>query len=254
MLIDSHAHLDDKKFDCDREDVIRRAIGEGVTRIINIGADMESSERSVALAAAHEEIYAAVGVHPHDAAKMKPGDTETLAAWGEHPKVAAIGEIGLDYYYDLSPRETQKEMFIRQLDLARQLHLPVVIHNRDAHADTMAILKREGKGLEGVVHCFSGSMEMARELVKLGWHLGVDGPVTFKNAAKLPEIVASVPLEFLLVETDSPYLTPAPHRGKRNEPAYVKLVARRVAHLRGMDEDEFAVATAQNALRLFRIK
>lgn len=252
-LIDSHAHVDDAKFDADREAVLQRAAESGVARIVNIGADMPSSGRSVALAARHAQVYATVGVHPHDAKTVRPEDYGQLAAWLAQPKVVALGEIGLDYYYDLSPRETQREVFIRQLDVARQMRMPVVIHNRDAHGDTMEILKREGKGLTGVVHCFSGSWEMAQALIKMGWYLGVDGPVTYKNAAKLPEIMAKVPVERILVETDSPYLTPVPLRGKRNEPAYVRYVAAHVAKLRQMDEAVFAAATVENTCALFRM-
>lgn len=253
MLFDSHAHLDDEKFDEDRAEVIRRAEESGVSRILNIGADMPSSARSVRLAEEYAMIWAAVGVHPHEAENILPGDYDRLAEWTRLPKVKAVGEIGLDYYYDLSPRDVQKDVFIRQLDVARQTHMPVVIHNRDAHGDTMQILQREGKGLTGVVHCFSGSLEMAQELVKLGWYIGVDGPVTFKNAAKLPQIVQWVPLERLLVETDSPYLTPVPLRGKRNEPAYVRHVAERVAALRGVTLATLADATSKNACALFGI-
>ncbi len=254
MLFDSHAHLDDEKFADDREAVITRAKENGVTHIINIGADMESSARSVALASQHESIYATVGVHPHEAEKVVAADYDQLAEWTKLDKVVAIGEIGLDYYYDLSPRDLQKEVFIRQLDVARQMHMPIVIHDRDAHGDTMAILKREGKGLIGVVHCFAGSMEMANELIKMGWYIGCDGPVTFKNAAKLPEIMTKIPLERLLIETDSPYLTPVPLRGKRNEPAYVRFVAEHIAALRGISGEELAKVTTKNVCELFRIK
>ena len=254
MLFDSHAHLDDEKFADDREAVIARAKENGVTHIINIGADMESSARSVALASQHESIYAAVGVHPHEAEKVVAADYDQLAEWTRLDKVVAIGEIGLDYYYDLSPRDLQKEVFIRQLDVARQMHMPIVIHDRDAHGDTMAILKREGKGLIGVVHCFAGSLEMANELIKMGWYIGCDGPVTFKNAAKLPEIMTKIPLERLLIETDSPYLTPVPLRGKRNEPAYVRFVAEHIATLRGISGEELAKVTTKNVCELFHIK
>ncbi len=254
MLFDSHAHLDDEKFADDREAVIARAKENGVTHIINIGADMESSARSVALASQHESIYAAVGVHPHEAEKVVAADYDQLAEWTRLDKVVAIGEIGLDYYYDLSPRDLQKEVFIRQLDVARQMHMPIVIHDRDAHGDTMAILKREGKGLIGVVHCFAGSLEMANELIKMGWYIGCDGPVTFKNAAKLPEIMTKIPLERLLIETDSPYLTPVPLRGKRNEPAYVRFVAEHIATLRGISGEELAKVTTKNVCDLFHIK
>lgn len=254
MLFDSHAHIDDEKFDEDRLAVIARAKENGVGHFINVGADMESSRRSIKLAEEHEEIYAVVGVHPHEAEKVLKSDYDQIAQWTKHPRVVGVGEIGLDYYYDFAPRDLQKEVFIRQLDVARQMHMPVSIHNRDAHGDTLSILKREGKGLVGVVHCFAGSMEMAKELIKMGWYLGVDGPVTFKNAAKLPEIMASIPLERLLIETDSPYLTPVPFRGKRNEPAYVRFVAEHVAALRNIDFETLAKVTTQNVCDLFAIK
>jgi len=167
--------------------------------------------------------------------------------------VVAIGEIGLDYYYDFSPREVQRSVFIHQLDVARQTNMPFIIHDRDAHGDLLEILKKEAKGLKGVLHCFSGSLEMANEVIRMGLYVSIAGPVTFKNAAKLPEIVTKVPLEYLLVETDSPYLTPQPYRGKRNEPAYVKLVAEQVANLRGIEMDVLAKATSENVKKLFGI-
>jgi TatD DNase family protein len=253
MLFDSHAHIDDEKFDIDREEVIQRAIDNGVTGIINVGASMESSARSIALAEKYEGIYAAVGIHPHDAKDALDADYEQLVRWTALDKVVAIGEIGLDYYYDFSPREVQRSVFIHQLDVARQTNMPFIIHDRDAHGDLLEILKKEAKGLKGVLHCFSGSLEMANEVIKMGLYVSIAGPVTFKNAAKLPEIVTKVPLEYLLVETDSPYLTPQPYRGKRNEPAYVKLVAEQVANLRGIEMDVLAKATSENVKKLFGI-
>ncbi len=253
MLFDSHAHIDDEKFDIDREEVIQRAINNGVTGVINVGASMESSARSVALAEKFEGIYAAVGIHPHDAQDALDTDYEQLVRWTALDKVVAIGEIGLDYYYDLSPRDVQRSVFIRQLDVARQTNMPFIIHDRDAHGDLLEILKKEAKGLKGVLHCFSGSLEMANEVIKMGLYISIAGPVTFKNAAKLPEIVTKVPLEYLLVETDSPYLTPQPYRGKRNEPAYVKLVAEQVANLRGIELEVLAKATSENTKKLFGI-
>ena len=254
MLIDTHARIDDEKFAEDRAEVIQRAIDSGVTRMINVGSDIKSSARSVKLAADYNEIYAAVGIHPQEAKTMMKSHDDLIANWAQLPKVVAIGEIGLDYYYENSEREIQKKVFIRQLDLARQMHLPVSIHDRDAHGDTMAILKKEGKGIIGVIHCFSGSWEMAHDLLRKGWFIGVDGPVTFKNAAKLPEIVQQVPLDRLLVETDSPYLAPVPKRGKRNEPAYVRHVAEKIAALRNMEFEAFAKATTENARHLFGIQ
>lgn len=254
MLIDTHAHIQDEKFDEDRAEVIERAMAAGVERIINIGDTIESSARAVKLAEDYPGIYAAVGIHPQEAGTMMASHDELLASWAELPKVVAIGEIGLDYYYENCSRQCQREVFIRQLDVARQMHLPVSIHDREAHGDLMEIIKKEGKGIRGVIHCFSGSWEMARELLKRGWYLGIDGPLTFKNAAKLPEIVQQVPLERLLVETDSPYLAPVPKRGHRNEPAFVRFVAEKAAEIRGISFEEFAGATTQNARDLFDLK
>lgn len=253
MLFDSHAHIDDEKFDNDRDQVVARALENGITGIINVGACMASSARSIALTQKYENIYAAVGIHPHDAKDALEDDYEQLAQWTKLHKVVAIGEIGLDYYYDLSPREVQRAVFIRQLDVARQTGVPFIIHDRDAHGEILDILKKEAKGVPGVLHCFSGSLEMAREVIKMGLFISIAGPITFKNAAKLPEIAATVPLERLLVETDSPYLTPHPHRGKRNEPAYVKLVAQQVADLRGIELSALAQATRENIRSLFKI-
>lgn len=253
MLFDSHAHIDDKRFNDDREEVIARAAESGVTGIINAGADMFSSARAVELAEKYPAVYAAVGIHPHDAKEAREEDYDKLTDWAGRPKTVAIGEIGLDYHYDFSPREVQQAVFVRQLDLARQLAKPVIIHDREAHADIMATVKKEGKGLIGVFHCFSGSLEMAREVLQLGFYISVAGPLTFPNAHKLLDIVREVPLDRLLVETDSPYLTPQPHRGKRNEPAYVRLVAEKMAELRGIDLDTLAAATTENVKRLFGI-
>ena len=253
MLFDSHAHLDDEKFDEDREEVITRSLQNGVTGIINAGSCMASSAQSVALAAQYDNIYAAVGIHPHDAKSAQEADYAQLAAWAQLEKVVAIGEIGLDYYYDFSPRDLQRTVFTRQIDVARQMDMPFIIHDRDAHGDILDVLKKEAKGLTGVLHCFSGSLEMAKEVIKLGFYISIAGPVTFKNAAKLPEIIKNVPLERLLVETDCPYLTPHPHRGKRNEPAYVKIVAEQVAQLREMDLADLAKTTTENTKKLFKI-
>jgi TatD DNase family protein len=253
MLFDSHAHLDDEKFAADRDEVIARAIANGVTGILNAGACMASSARSVALAEKYDVIFAAVGIHPHDAKEAMPTDYEQLATWAGHSKVVAIGEIGLDYYYDLSPRPVQQAVMISQIDVARQTQLPIILHDRDAHGDIMSIVKKEARGMTGVFHCFSGSMEMMQEVLKLGFYVSIGGPVTFKNAAKLLQIAAAVPLERLLLETDCPYLTPQPHRGKRNEPAYVRLVAEQVASLRGINLEALAAATTANVKQLFSI-
>ena len=252
-LVDTHTHLNDGKFQADVKETVQRARAGGVTRMLTMGDTLESSERAVNLAESYEGLYAGVGIHPEEAFEMTSREDDILAGWTDMPKVVAIGEIGLDYYWekDEDRRALQRRIFIRQLDLARELHMPVCIHDRDAHGDTLAILKKEGKGIRGVLHCYSGSYEMARELIKMGWYIGVDGPLTFKNAAKLPEIVKAMPMERLLVETDAPYMAPVPMRGKRNEPAYVRFVAEKVAELRGMTLDEVAEKTTENAVQLY---
>ena len=254
-LIDSHAHLDGEKFADDRAAVVERALAAGVVKIITMGDSLESSARSVALAERFEPIYAAVGIHPEEAQPMTAATDEQLAAWAAQEKVVAIGEIGLDYYWekDEEKRALQRAIFVRQLDLARQLKLPVCIHDREAHGDMMKILKTEGRGLRGVLHCYSGSWEMAAELLKGDWYFGIDGPLTYKNAAKLPEIVQRLPAERILVETDSPYLSPMPFRGKRNEPAHVLYVAKKAAELRGESLEDFARATRENTRALYGI-
>lgn len=252
-LVDTHTHLNDKKFAGQEAAAIERARENGVTRLINMGDTLASSEKAAELAAAYEGVYAGVGIHPEEAFPLTSREDDMLAAWTEQPRVVAIGEIGLDYYWekDAGKRQLQQQIFIRQLDLARQLHLPVCVHDREAHGDTMAILKKEGRGIRGVMHCFSGSWEMAQELLKMGWYLGVDGPLTFKNAAKLPEIVQKFPLEHLLVETDAPYMAPVPMRGKQNEPAYVRYVAEKVAEIKGISVEMVAKQTSRNAEGLY---
>ena len=254
-LIDSHAHLDGEKFEDDRAAVIERALAAGVVKIITMGDSLESSARSAALAERFDPVYAAVGIHPEEAQPMTAATDDQLAAWAAQEKVVAIGEIGLDYYWekDEEKRALQRAIFVRQLDLARQLRLPVCIHDREAHGDMMKILKTEGRGLRGVLHCYSGSWEMAAEILKGDWYFGIDGPLTYKNAAKLPEIVQRLPAERILVETDSPYLSPMPFRGKRNEPAHVLYVAKKAAELRGESLEAFARATRENTRDLYGI-
>ena len=254
-LIDTHAHLDDEKFAHDRAAVVERALAAGVVKIITMGDSLDSSARSVALAEQFEPVYAAVGIHPEEAQPMTTATDDQLAAWAAQEKVVAIGEIGLDYYWekDEEKRALQRAIFVRQLDLARQLRLPVCIHDREAHGDMMKILKTEGRGLRGVLHCYSGSWEMAAELLKGDWYFGIDGPLTYKNAAKLPEIVQRLPAERILVETDSPYLSPMPFRGRRNEPAHVLYVAKKAAELRGESLEAFARATRENTRDLYGI-
>ena len=254
-LIDSHAHLDGEKFADDRAAVVERALASGVVKIITMGDSLESSARSVALTEEFESVYAAVGIHPEEVQPMTAATDDQLAAWTAQEKVVAIGEIGLDYYWekDEEKRALQRAIFVRQLDLARQLKLPVCIHDREAHGDMMKILKTEGRGLRGVLHCYSGSWEMAAELLKGDWYFGIDGPLTYKNAAKLPEIVQRLPAERILVETDSPYLSPMPFRGRRNEPAHVLYVAKKAAELRGESLEDFARATRENTRALYGI-
>ncbi len=253
-LIDSHAHLDDERFDEDREQVIANAVDAGITSLINVGHDMESSERSIALADKYPFIYAAVGVHPHDAKDAPDGYIDRLKDLLKNQKVVAVGEIGLDYYYDLSPRDVQQKVFIEQLNLAKEAARPVIIHLRDAYGDFLDIMRRERlEPAAGVMHCFSGSWEVARECLEMGFYISFAGPVTFKNAAKLRETAQKIPLEKILVETDCPYLTPVPHRGKRNEPAYVRLVAEQIAAVKGLSTEEFCRHTVENAKKLFGI-
>ena len=254
MLIDSHAHLDDNRFDADRDRLIKSLKEFGIDLIINPGSDLQTSIKAVSLAEQYENIYAAVGVHPHSAKEMDDSTVEILKSFTGRDKVVAIGEIGLDYHYDNSPRDVQRKRFIEQLHLAKEVNLPVIIHSRDAAGDTFDILKDAQDGsLEGVLHCYSGSVEMAREYIKLGFYISLAGPVTFKNSRVLKEVAKDVPLDKLLIETDSPYLTPEPYRGKRNEPIYVRYVAGTIAEVRGLAFEEVAKATSENAKRLFRI-
>lgn len=252
-FIDTHAHLYDERYDDDRAEMIARAVAAGVAQIISMGDTMAASAQVVADAEEHPALYAAVGVHPESACVLTDAERAQLLTWAKHPKVVAIGEIGLDYYWEKDPkaRALQRELFVTQLNLARAAHLPVCIHDREAHGDTLAILQTVGRDLTGVLHCYSGSLEMARDLWKLGYYIGIDGPLTFKNAAKLPEIVREAPQERLLIETDSPYLAPVPKRGKRNEPAYVAFVAAKIAELRGESVEEVAHYTTENARRLY---
>lgn len=252
-FVDTHAHLYDERYDDDRADMIARAAEAGVTQIISMGDTMAASAQVVADAEQYPTLYAAVGIHPESACVLTDAERAQLLAWAQHPKVVAIGEIGLDYYWEKDPqvRAVQRDLFVVQLNLARAAGLPVCMHDREAHGDTLALLKSEGQGLTGVLHCYSGSLEMARELWKMGYYIGIDGPLTYKNAAKLPDIVREAPQERLLIETDSPYLAPVPLRGKRNEPAYLVHIAAKIAELRGESVEEVAAYTTENARRLY---
>lgn len=253
MLFDTHAHYDDEAFDADRDAVLTALPGQGVGLVLNPGCDVESSRKAVQYAAAYPHVYAAVGIHPENCGGYTAGDLAALRQLAQQTKTAAIGEIGLDYYWaENPPRDLQQQVLRDQLALARELALPVIIHDREAHADTLSII-REFPGITGVFHCFSGSPEMAQELLKLGWYLGFDGPVTYKNARRAPEVAAVTPLDRMLIETDSPYMAPVPYRGKRNDSGYVHLIAEKLAEWKGVTPEEMARVTTENGKRLFRI-
>lgn len=255
MLFDSHAHLDDGRFDKDRDEIIANAMKNGVKYILNAGADLSTSISSVNLAEKYSMIYAAVGVHPHDVKDMDYDTIEVLRALSNKEKVVAIGEIGLDYYYNHSPKEDQRKWFKRQIELAKEVKLPIIIHDRDAHEETFNILKEYDAGSIGcVMHCYAGSVEMAKEYIKKGIYISIAGPITFSNAKKTLDVAKEIPLEWLMIETDSPYLTPVPYRGKRNESTYVKFVAEKIAEAKGITFEEVAHQTTLNAKKLFQIK
>lgn len=252
MFIDTHAHYDSSKFDSDRDAVLASMPANGVDIIIDPGCDYISSLAAIELAEKYDFVYAAVGWQPEEWESWdmcSPARVRELAA---HPKCVAIGEIGLDYYWDKEHKELMYEMFVEQLELALELHKPVIIHDRDAHADCLGIVKRY-PGLRGVFHCYSGSREMAEELLKLGWYLGFDGPITYKNARRALEVLEATPLERILLETDSPYLPPVPYRGERNDSTKLVKIAEKVAEIKGLTVAEVAAATSENAHRLFGI-
>ena len=253
MFIDTHCHLEDEKFSDDRAEILERAKIADVEKIINFGSTLESSIAVADLAKNFPELYAGVGIHPEEIDDFDEKTCARLAELAADKKIIAIGEIGLDYHWekDSERRLIQQKIFIAQLDLARQLNLPVCIHDREAHGDTLKILQTAGKNLRGVLHCYSGSLETAREVWKLGWFIGVDGPLTFKNSAKLPEVIKAAPRDMILIETDAPYLAPVPYRGKRNEPAYVVEVAKKLAEIRNETLEEVAAYTTANAKNLY---
>lgn len=254
LLIDTHAHLDSGRYNKDRDEVIKNARDNGVSYIVNIGADLRSSRYSVKLAREYPFIFATVGIHPHDAIGLDANVLAELEKLAGEEKVVAIGEIGLDYYYDHSPRDIQRAAFIDQLVLAKKLNLPIVVHSREAEEDTMNILKEHYAGAgTGILHCFSGSLAMAREALDLGFYLAFGGVVTFKNAGGLLEVLREIPLDRILLETDCPYLTPVPHRGKRNEPAYLPYVAEKIAEIKGVAIEELAEITTANAIRVYNL-
>lgn len=254
MLFDTHVHLNDDQFKEDIEEVIKRAQEAGVSSMVVVGFDRATITRAMELIEEYAFIYAAIGWHPVDAIDMQDEDLAWIEELSSHPKVVAIGEMGLDYHWDKSPRDIQKEVFRKQIRLAKKVKLPIVIHNREATADIVDILKEEhAEEVGGIMHCFSGSPEVAKECLNMNFYISLGGPVTFKNAKKPKEVAVEVPLDKLLIETDCPYLAPHPYRGKRNEPAYVKLVAEQIAELKGLTFDEVAAATTENARKLFGI-
>ena len=254
MLIDSHAHLDDKRFNRDRDMIIRNLNSNGIESVVNIGADLKTSKASVELANKYENIYAVVGVHPHSAREMDKSAIETLKELAKDKKVLAIGEIGLDFHYDRSPRDVQRAAFKTQIELAKELGLPIVIHSREADQETFDTIKEAMDGnLKVLLHCYSGSAELAEEYLKLGCYISLAGPVTFNNARVPKEVAKMVPLDRLLVETDCPYLTPAPYRGKRNEPMFVKYVAKEIAELKNVDMEELSKATVENTKKFYNM-
>ena len=254
MLFDTHVHLNAEQYKEDLEEVINRAQLEGVSKMVVVGFDTPTIKKAIELAEKYSFIYASVGWHPVDAIDMTDQDLIWLEELAAHPKVVALGEMGLDYHWDKSPKDIQKEVFRKQISLAKRVKLPIIIHNREATHDIVEILKEEGaEEVGGIMHCFSGSIETAKECMNLNFYISFGGPVTFKIAKNVKEVAAQIPLDKLLIETDCPYLTPHPFRGKRNEPSYVKLVAEEIAQLKNLSFDEIARKTTTNAKKLFGI-
>jgi len=253
-LADSHAHLNDGRFRGDQKQVLERARAAGVAIIINVGYDLASAARAAEAATRYEGVYASVGIHPHDAEGQNEDYPDRLATLARNEKVVAVGEMGLDFYRNLSSAPVQEKVFREQLRLAERLKLPVIVHDRDAHGQVLKILREEGAGsFGGVMHCFSGDQAFARKCLAIGFYISLAGPITYANSGQLAEVARTVPLDRLLLETDAPYLPPYPHRGQRNEPAYVRLVAEQVARLRDVGLEEVAAATTENARRLFKL-
>lgn len=252
MYFDTHAHYDDRKFDPDRDELLSSLKDSGVELVMNAACDLPSAVSSAAMAEKYDFVYAAAGIHPHDADTADDDALSQIESICRHEKVKAVGEIGLDYHYDFSPREVQKRAFRAQLELAEALDMPVIVHDREAHEDCLKLV-REFRNVRGVFHCFSGSAEMAAELIKLGWYISFTGSVTFKNAKKAPQIVSSIPAECIMIETDCPYMTPEPCRGRRNDSSYLKYICSAVAGFRGISHEEAAALTLENGRRFFGI-
>jgi len=255
MLIDSHAHLEMPEFRKDLEEVIQRAKESGVEYIFTVGTEKKDWKRALEIANTHPSIYAILGIHPHNAKEIDDQTYPVLKELCHHEKVKAYGEIGLDFFRNLSPRDIQMKRFREQIELAKELGLPIVIHDREAHRETMEILKSEkAEECGGIIHCFSGDDEMAKACTDMGFYISIPGSITFKNAESFREIVKRIPLDSLLVETDAPFLTPEPFRGKRNEPSYVRYTAQKVAEIKKVSFDQVAEATTENAMRVYRLK
>jgi TatD DNase family protein len=254
MLIDSHAHLDMKQFDSDRDQVIERAESAGVKHIISVGIDIKSSRNALKLTTHYPSIFATAGIHPHNADNANNNYLEQIELIAQHDKIVAIGEIGLDFFRNRSARQNQIEVFTQQLDIAISLDLPVVIHDREAHTETVNTLSPfKQTGLHGVIHCFSGDYELAKTFINMGYYISIPGTVTFKNAIQTQDVVKRIPLNRLLLETDAPFLTPIPHRGKRNEPSYVVHTAQKIAKLRGISFEGVSYQTSKNVCELFNL-
>ena len=253
MIFDSHAHYDDKQFDEDRRQLLLSMEEHGVGTIVNVGATLKSCTEVVELAALYPHVYAAVGVHPDEVGDLSEETFALLKEQCQKEKVVAVGEIGLDYYWDNESHEVQKKWFIRQLELARELNLPVIVHSREAAFDTLEIMKKYARGLRGVIHCFSYSAELAREYVKMGFYIGIGGVITFKNGRKLKEVLAEISLNDILLETDCPYLAPVPFRGKRNSSIYISYIAKEIAAQKRTTYEDVVAVTEQNAKKLFGI-
>lgn len=252
-LFDTHAHLTDERFDEDRDTLIMSLPQKGVAKVIDVACDVREAEKTIQLIEKYDFLYAAVGMHPHEAAETETQHIDSINRYLQHEKVVALGEIGLDYYYDFAPRDVQKKWFIIQLELAIELGIPAVFHVRDAFGDFMDILRAHKEGLKGIMHCYSGSLESAYECMDMGLYISFAGAVTFSNANKLAAVAKNIPDEYLLIETDCPYLTPTPHRGKRNEPAYVRYTAEKLAALRSTNVEHIADITYKNACKVFGI-
>lgn len=252
MIFESHAHYDDESFDKDREELLNSFPEKGIEYVINVGANIQTSKDTIELTKKYPFIYGAIGVHPNDAGNLKEEDMNWLKAQSGLEKIVAIGEIGLDYYYDEPAKEVQKKWFERQIELAKEVNLPVIIHSREAAKDTADMLKglRAGE-LGGVIHCYSYTKEMAAEFLNMGFYIGIGGVVTFQNGRKLKEAVEYIPLENLLLETDSPYLAPVPNRGKRNSSLYIPSIAQEIAAIKGISYEEVVEATSRNGKKLF---